>query len=409
MAMNGSFRTLTFDGEISTDYGVYISGEGTFNAPLRDVEMITIPGRNGAYALDNGRFENIEVTYPAGLFGVDEADFAEKISAFRNFLCSRVGYVRLEDDYNPDEYRLAIYKSGLEVDPELLKAGRFDLVFECKPQRFLKSGESEITLSAGSNTVTNPTLFNSRPLFKAQGYGDIIVNNEAITIENKEIGLVDIPFRYLSNGNVQIDANILNPGDVITVSGANVIVDFSASAQGCQITDITYVEWSKGSGTVSASGLVLNVALDSNYTFQKGTDSAIIDLEVDIVISNGVNSSDYTLNLTVAYYLAVNDMHLIYTYTELSLVAGTVQATAKEAMKSINSITGVSTKTITDIIYIDLDIGEAYIIDDGQIAQINEIVSIPADLPELNPGANNITVNGENITQAKVVPRWWKV
>ena len=77
----------------------------------------------------------IQHTYPAGVFADNEADFAEAISDFRNMLCSANGYCRLEDEYNPDEYRMAVYKSGLEVDPTLLKAGEFDITFECKPQR----------------------------------------------------------------------------------------------------------------------------------------------------------------------------------------------------------------------------------------------------------------------------------
>ena len=61
------FKSLEFDGESSKGYGVYITGAAVYNAPEREVEMITIPGRNGSFALDHGRFQNIEVTYPAGI------------------------------------------------------------------------------------------------------------------------------------------------------------------------------------------------------------------------------------------------------------------------------------------------------------------------------------------------------
>ena len=33
-------NSITFGGVNSADYGIYISGEGVFNAPKRDVEMI---------------------------------------------------------------------------------------------------------------------------------------------------------------------------------------------------------------------------------------------------------------------------------------------------------------------------------------------------------------------------------
>ena len=68
------YKTLTFDGVSSRTYGVYITGEAVYNAPKRSVEMIEIPGRNGSFAFDKGRFENIEVTYPAGIFADNEAD-----------------------------------------------------------------------------------------------------------------------------------------------------------------------------------------------------------------------------------------------------------------------------------------------------------------------------------------------
>ena len=148
------YKALTFDGASSRTYGVYITGEAVYNAPERAVEMISIPGRNGAFVLDKGHFENIEVSYPAGIFAENEEDFAKAISDFRNLLCSKVGYCRLTDEYNPDEYRLAVYKSGLEVSPEQLKAGEFNLVFDCKPQRFLTSGETAVSI-ANNGSINN--------------------------------------------------------------------------------------------------------------------------------------------------------------------------------------------------------------------------------------------------------------
>lgn len=148
------FKAFTFDGETSTDYGVQILGEGVFNAPEREVEMINIPGRNGAFALDKGRFENIDVKYPANIIADSTADFAEAVSDLRNFLCSRKGYCRLTDDYHPDEYRMAVYREGLEVDERVLRAGDFDIVFDCMPQRFLTSGEDPITIGEWGETET---------------------------------------------------------------------------------------------------------------------------------------------------------------------------------------------------------------------------------------------------------------
>lgn len=59
------FNSLVFGGVNSADYGIYITGEGVFNAPKRAVNMVAVPGRNGSIAIDQGHWENIEVTYPA--------------------------------------------------------------------------------------------------------------------------------------------------------------------------------------------------------------------------------------------------------------------------------------------------------------------------------------------------------
>ena len=153
-------------------YGVYITGEGVYNMPERDVELITIPGRNGALIKDNGRLNNIQVTYHCGMFGDDQTDFASNLANFRERLawlsCGsrlRPGPAKfyLYDDYNTDEFRLASYLGGLEVESASLgQAGQFDITFECKPQRFLKSGD-EYKRMDSSPWVQNPTGWVSAP------------------------------------------------------------------------------------------------------------------------------------------------------------------------------------------------------------------------------------------------------
>ena len=160
---------LTFDGVDCRNYGVYISGQGTFSAPARAYEMREVPGRNGAVIGYDTHLQNTELIYQAFVY----SNFKESIRGFRNFLLSRVGYKRLIDTYHPDEYRMACYTGPFE--PDVLsdnKAGQFELMFSCKPQRFLLSGENVITLTA-SGSIYNPTLFDSQPLLRVYGHGTI--------------------------------------------------------------------------------------------------------------------------------------------------------------------------------------------------------------------------------------------
>lgn len=153
---------LIFDGIDAQASGVLISGEGTFDSPERVYEMVEVPGRNGAVAIDQGRFGNIEITYPAAIWADTQAAFRSKLAAFRSAMASRIGYKRLEDTYHPDEFRLGIFKGAVEVEPDGYNtAGAFELVFDCKPQRFLKSGEEQVDVSsAARRTLTgNPVSF----------------------------------------------------------------------------------------------------------------------------------------------------------------------------------------------------------------------------------------------------------
>lgn len=179
MGLKIPYNYITYNGKSSADYGVWVSGGGTFDAPSRDVQTVSVPGRNGDLTFDNGRFTNIPVTYPAFISN----RFQPRIDDFRAWLCSHVGYQRLEDTYHPDEFRIGVYKSGLSVSPTARNlAGSFALTFDCKPQRYLKSGEQPMTFSA-SGVVRNPTNYAALPLIRCNGQsGTVTVNGKKVTI-----------------------------------------------------------------------------------------------------------------------------------------------------------------------------------------------------------------------------------
>ena len=169
---------FTFNGKSSKDFGVYISGLNTFGAPERDISTISISGRNGDLTLDNGRYKNIDISYPAFIFD----RFDNNIEGLRNFLLSQKGYQRLEDTYHPNEYRMARYKGGFlaKVIDELY-AGEFDLTFDCYPQRYLKSGEQVITITTDSS-IYNEYMQIAKPLIRAYGTGTFTIGDISVQI-----------------------------------------------------------------------------------------------------------------------------------------------------------------------------------------------------------------------------------
>jgi phage-related protein len=204
----GLLNHLTYDGVDSSSFGVFISGDGVFDAPARRGEMISIPGRNGSLFMDEGVFENIEVEYPAFIGTGYEALFRQKLGDLRSWLSSRGNYKRLTDTYHPDEFRLGVYREGLEVDPQhITRAGEFTLKFDCKPQRFLLSGENSVVFIE-NGTIINPTLFASSPLIKVRGNGTVSFGNngEYRFVVSDNTGTIwidtDIMEAYLPAGEV---------------------------------------------------------------------------------------------------------------------------------------------------------------------------------------------------------------
>lgn len=405
MGIGAIFKELEFDGEMSGDYGLYISGEGAYNAPERDVEMVTIPGRNGALALDHGRFENIEVTYPAGVFGTDEADFADKVGAIRAWLCSKKGYVRLTDEYNPDEFRLAIYKSGLEVSPAKLMAGEFDLVFQCMPQRFLKSGENAVTIESSGDSISNPTLFNARPLLMVSGYGGLTINGYPIEIISQAIGrfLMRSPYNASQNADsasfaVPLGYSRLNNGDQVQVLPGTI----RAQIQGTASSVNSFSQSGNVFKTPTFTGNTITIETNL-FTYNYGTAksaSATFSINFDYQDGGISRDIDFTLGMNVDAAGA-----LTFTVSTLAVVPDAVQIISI----SLPAFFGVSTKSaLGDPVYIDLDIGEAYLIEGGEMVGVNSAVNIGAELPELMPGANEITFEN-TITNIDIVPRWWTV
>ena len=169
---------FTLDGVDSRDFGVYISGKGTFNASARDYNMIPVPGRNGDLVGPEKRFQNGTLVYPAFIY----ANFKQNIADFRNYLLSLVGYHDLIDSYHPTEIRKVLFQGPFNAEVVTKNdAGSFDVEFICKPQRFLTSGQQVTTLTA-DGSITNPTRFDSQPLLRVWGTGQLGIGSQTVTI-----------------------------------------------------------------------------------------------------------------------------------------------------------------------------------------------------------------------------------
>lgn len=184
-------KQFVFDGKSSIDLGCYLTGTSTYNSSSVSQNKTSVPGRNGDLIQLNDRFENDSYAVKIGILGPGENAFHLKVRELRSFLLSRKGYCRYEDDYHPDEYRMAQFVGPITFDENLLIAGEATLTFDCKPQHFLKSGEETIELKK-TEVVENPTYFESRPLLRVYGSGALSVANGIFTIKVHNHDYIDI-------------------------------------------------------------------------------------------------------------------------------------------------------------------------------------------------------------------------
>ena len=178
---------LIYAGKNSADFEVYISGESTFTTPIRDIEVVDVPGRNGTLSIDHGRYANVNIPYPAFI----AYDFRRNYDAFRAFMLSVNGYAELSDSYDEDHYRLARFNA--EITPEMTQLnrhGKFTISFDCDPRRFRKDGKRVIEFE-DDGAVKNPTLYTALPLIRVYGTGTVTVGGISVQIVTAD-GYTDI-------------------------------------------------------------------------------------------------------------------------------------------------------------------------------------------------------------------------
>lgn len=213
---------IIFNNKSSADCRIQVAHPPGYAYPERDYTITHIPGRNGDIIQDNGCYKNVERTYEVS-FDVPNEDFATYANAVSAWLHSTTGYARLEDSYEPNYYRMATYQESNIFENLYNQAGTATIVFECKPQRFLKTGENTISIK-NSLTIMNPTGFEAYPLFKVSGTSGVLtVNGDSLTLSSiDEFVMLDCELQDAYKESVNKNSTISGTFPVLK-TGSNTI------------------------------------------------------------------------------------------------------------------------------------------------------------------------------------------
>lgn len=184
--MNTDIRAcFTWNGKNSGDFGIYVQKFPAISRPAKKMQVVQVEGRNGALVLPQKAWNNVARTYEV-FTGEKTWDAEREFDAIIEWL-SADGYQRLEDDFEPDVFRLAYFTGDVDIQSLFGETGKAKLDFQCKPQKFLKSGEKAITFTSGG-TLRNPTGFEAKPLIVVNGSSSGTVTIGSTTVSISSIG-----------------------------------------------------------------------------------------------------------------------------------------------------------------------------------------------------------------------------
>lgn len=163
MAMNDLYYGLTHK---LSDYGAYYDGSKAFVKPQKDVEFVSVPGRNGDLAFSNNRYMNVEIHFNCFI----KSDFIGKYADLINDFSEVDNYDILSCDSDPGVDRLAYFVAATEPQTgQFNDLAQFDLVFNCKPQKYIDHAFVERSLPSSTTTIDNPGKQVAYPLFYLTG------------------------------------------------------------------------------------------------------------------------------------------------------------------------------------------------------------------------------------------------
>lgn len=449
------------NGRDSRDFGVYISGQGTFSAPQKAYTFYNVPGRNGAILGNENRLENINVSYEAFIY----ADFDNSIAKFRTYLLSLNGYVKLTDSYHPDEYRYAVYTGPFE--PKVTKindAGSFTITFSCKPQRYLTSGDTSYywvpggsqEISGSELNVYGSKLDTSKLNWSYEDHGIVVsrrgnhyynflcANTLAVKIDGNTVASYSIPDVTKGSANLITGSLTINASVVTTPATGWTLYDtktfrvsvfgwskLNAARRKAVVTPISPgVYGDVGEYPVYATVSELadvnyGACLYNSYLYVKENTCSTAQ---EFMENFGGFSVDRTLSTAQSQSFTPFVPDYPNDFMTLSGVNGsaetfTMKYTASDSMSNPTefpsspliraygngsfvmdgvTITITNATSYTDI---DCDLMDCY---EGTTNRNNDVSFSTYDFPKLRPGDNAVSIVS-GITALEITPRWWRV
>lgn len=180
---------VIFNGKSAKAAGLIFQSPLEISAPEPEVTTVTVPGRNGDLHIYDGSFKNRTAYLRGCMYDPDGVKGA--FTDLNEWLFANQGYCTLETSDDPDTYMMARVVNGSDVIARANVMAPINIKFDCKPQRYLNSGNEAVKVQASTVTLFNPTVFVSKPLLKiyfsiSSGNGYISWNGSEIKVSTQK-------------------------------------------------------------------------------------------------------------------------------------------------------------------------------------------------------------------------------
>lgn len=203
--------SIWWNGISSDDVGVVVEHYPAIYLPERKTNFYTVCGRSGDVVRQKSEWNNYTQVYDI-YFKDDAKHLQDAAHRVAEWLYSGQGYCRLEDSYDLGVYREAVFVGGQEIENTLNRFGRVTIEFNCKPYKYLVTGDRWIDIT--NATYYNPVIIN--------GGSDILQWHPIISLDAD--GPVNIRCalnRYNPIDEVYTDLSILNATGIYEIDTEN--------------------------------------------------------------------------------------------------------------------------------------------------------------------------------------------
>lgn len=216
-------ETFYLDRVDACSAGIRLQNPIEFSEPVPVCEIESIPGRNGDLIFETGAFENR--TASASCFAINPCGVEKTIRTINKYLFSKRGYRKLETSDDPEHFWLARVENGARIEQRMRVLAPFELSFDCKPQRFLKSGLRTIIIQENGE-INNPYGFPTLPLIAVygEGFGALAIGERHVAINHMEgVLYLDSETQNAYNNDSYQNSNISATEFPVIESGKNEI------------------------------------------------------------------------------------------------------------------------------------------------------------------------------------------